>query len=403
MDRRTFLAAGAAILAAPAIARDDKTIRIISSLPRTGGVQGQTDPIVNGIKLAIAEYDGKVAGFAIKYSDLDDAATEQGQWDLAKEVDNAREAAFDKDVMAYIGPYNSGAARGSIPILNEANVVQVSPSCTWPGLTKKVKGDNRGEPDIYRKSGKITFCRVCPHDLVQGSQAAVFVAKELKAKSVYILDDKELYGGGIARLFQEKCESLKIKVLGHEGINSRQPNFKELVRAIKEKNPDVVFFGGTNFSGGPQLAKDLKAAGVAFPFVVPDGCYEEAFIKAAGADTFKTLTCYATIGGHDPSMLKDRGAAFVKKYKEKFRAEPEAYAVYGYEAAKVVLEAVKSVGKKDREAIRKAVLATKDFEKGALPKWSFDADGDTTLQVITVSKIEDGRFKPVKVVEDGGK
>ena len=79
------------------------------------------------------------------------------------------------------------------------------------------------------------------------------------------------------------------------------------------------------------------------------------------------------------------------------------YAIYGYEAAKVVLEAVKSVGKKDRDAIRKAVLATKDFDKGALGKWSFDADGDTTLQVITVSKIEDGKFKPVKVLEGDGK
>ncbi|HJZ59495.1 MAG TPA: ABC transporter substrate-binding protein, partial [Gemmataceae bacterium] len=107
------------------------------------------------------------------------------------------------------------------------------------------------------------------------------------------------------------------------------------------------------------------------------------------------------IGGYDPSQLTGAGAEFVKKYKAKFQKDPEAYAVYGYEAAKVVLTAVKAVGKKDREAIRKAVLATKDFEAGALDKWGFDADGDTTLQQLTVSKIEGGKFKPLKVVTAG--
>ncbi|HSQ58773.1 MAG TPA: branched-chain amino acid ABC transporter substrate-binding protein [Gemmata sp.] len=396
MDRRTFLAAGAAMLATPALAQDKKVIKIASSLPRTGSAQGQTDAIVNGIKMAIADYEGKVAGFTIIHMDMDDATARQGQWDAGKEADNARAAVEDKDVMAYIGPYNSGAAKVSMPILNEAGLVQMSPSATWPGLTKKVKGnENSREPDIYRVSGKVSFCRVCPHDFVQGSQAAVFVANELKAKSVFILDDKELYGAGIAKLFKEKCETIKLKVLGYEHIDPRQANFKKLMATVKGKKPDAVFFGGTSQSGGPQLARDMKSEGLNCPLVVPDGCYEEAFIKAAGAETFKTLTCYATIGGHDPSLLGGRGVAFVKKYKETYRKEPEAYAIYGYEAAKVVLESIKKVGKKDRDAIRKAVLATKDFDKGALPKWSFDADGDTTLQVITVSKIEDGKFKPL--------
>src|SRR5687768_14494764 len=104
MDRRTFLAASAGLLATPALAQDKKTIRIVSSLPRTGSAQGQTDTIVNGIRMAIADYDGKVAGFEIKYHDLDDATAAQGQWDAVAETNNAKEAVEDKDVMAYIGP-----------------------------------------------------------------------------------------------------------------------------------------------------------------------------------------------------------------------------------------------------------------------------------------------------------
>jgi branched-chain amino acid transport system substrate-binding protein len=261
-----------------------------------------------------------------------------------------------------------------------------------------VKGNEKsGEPDIYRKSGKITFCRVAPHDAVQGPLTAVFVAQELKAKSVYILDDKELYGAGVANEFAERCKELKLKVLGRESLDRLANNYRELLAKIKKAAPDVVYFGGTTQSGGPQLAIDMKKSGPVCPLVVPDGCYEEAFIKGAGEDALNGR-CYATIGGIDPRELKGRGADFVKRYKEKFKAEPEAYAVYGYEAAKVVLEAIKSVGKRDREAIRKAVLATKDFDKGALGKWSFDADGDTTLQQLTVSKIEEGKFVPMKVI-----
>jgi branched-chain amino acid transport system substrate-binding protein len=398
MDRRAFLALAGSAVVLPAFAAEDKIIRIVSSLPRSGFAKGQTDAIVNGIQLAIADYEGKIAGFDIKYHDLDDATAASGQWAAEQEADNAREAVKDKEVVAYIGTYNSGAAKISMPILNEAGIVQVSPAATWPGLTKKVKdSDKSGEPDIYRKSGKITFCRVCPTDAAQGPLTAVFVAKELKAKSVYILDDKELYGAMIATSFAEKCKELKIKVLGHESLDIRAASYRELAAKIKKAAPDVVYFGGTTQSKGPQIAIDMKKGGLDCPLVVPDGCYEEAFITAAGKETVNDR-CYVTIGGIDPSQLKGRGAEFAKRYKEKFKAEPEAYAIYGYEAAKVVLEAIKSVGKRDREAIRKAVLATKDFDKGALDKWSFDADGDTTLQQMTVSKIAEGKFVPVKVV-----
>jgi branched-chain amino acid transport system substrate-binding protein len=302
--------------------------------------------------------------------------------------------------MVYIGPYNSGASKVSQPILNEAGLLQISPAATWPGLTKKVPGDEKsGEPDIYRKSGKITFCRVCPTDDMQGPKTAEFLAKELKLKKVYVIDDKELYGAGIAKLFMEACKTkeIGIEILGHEQL-VKQNNYKTTLEKIAKLNPDAIYVGATSQSGAPQIAIDMLGAGLMCPLVVPDGCYEKAFIEGAGADLFKKITCYATIGGKDPSLLTGPGGEFVKKYKEKFNKDPEAYAVYGYEAAKVFLEATKAVGKKDREAIREAVLKTKDFDKGAVGKWSFDANGDTTLQELTISKIENGTFKPVKSI-----
>lgn len=376
-------------------------VRVVSSLPRTGSAQGQTDTIVNGIKMAIDDYGGEIAGMKIEYQDMDDATAAQGQWDAGKEADNAREAIDDPNVLAYIGPYNSGAAKVSMPLLNEAGLIQISPAATWPGLTKKVPGNEAsGEPDIYRKSGQITFCRVCPTDDVQGPLSAVFAKEELKVKKLYILDDKELYGAGIAGLFKKKCEELKLEILGHESIVANQKNFKTLIQKIKGLNPDLVYFGGTTQSGGPQIAIDMKGEGLNCPLMAPDGCYENKFIEGAGADVLNGRT-YVTIGGKDPSLMTGAGAEFVKKYREKYKAEPEAYAAYGYEAAKVFLEAVKKVGRNDREAIRQAVLATKDFSAGVMGKWSFTPDGDTTMQVLTISKIEDGKFKPVKSQEQG--
>jgi branched-chain amino acid transport system substrate-binding protein len=404
VDRRRFLAIGGGLAAAGAGAflfsgcTSKNVVKIVSSFPRTGSAQGQTDTIVNGIRMAMDEYDNKLFDLKLEHQDMDDATAAQGQWDAGKEADNARQAVSDSNVMVYIGPYNSGAAKVSMPILNEAGLLQISPAATWPGLTKKVPGDEKsGEPDIYRKSGKITFCRVCPTDDMQGPKTAEFVKNVLKAKTVYVIDDKELYGAGIARLFMETCKKLDITVLGHEQL-VKQNNYKAVLEKIAGLKPDAIYFGGTSQSGGPQVAIDMKGAGLKCPLIVPDGCYEKAFVDGAGADLFKDLACYATIGGKDPSLLTGAGAEFVKKYKEKFGKDPEAYAVYGYEAAKVFLETAKAVGRKDREAIREAVLKTKDFDKGAIGKWSFDENGDTTLQILTISKVEGWPMKPVHTV-----
>ncbi|MBO0697006.1 MAG: branched-chain amino acid ABC transporter substrate-binding protein [Zavarzinella sp.] len=367
-------------------------------MPRTGSARGQTDTIANGIKMAIDEYGGEIAGMKVEYLDWDDADASSQSWTSELETANAQRALNDPDVMAYIGPYNSGAAKVSMPLLNEAGVLQVSAAVTHTGLTKKDPDGDPNEPGIYRPSGKITFCRVCPADDVQGPLAADFAKDQLHVKSVYVLDDKELYGQGVAGLFRRRAEALGLKILGHDSINVRQNEFNALMTGIKAKNPDLVYFGGTTQSKGGQIAKDMRNAGLTCPLIVPDGCYEMAFITSAGQENLSN--CYVTMGGIDASLLTGPGAEFVRRYKEKYGGnEPEAYAVYGYEAAKVVLESIKAVGRKDRAAVVKQCVETKDFDKGALGKWSFDANGDITLQNMTISKVEGGKFKPVKTID----
>ncbi len=379
---------------APVKAQDPNVIKIVSSLPRTGSAKAQTDTIVNGIKMAIDEAGGKVGNWTIKYEDLDDATAAEGKWTAEKEAANAEQAIKDPDVMVYIGTYNSGAAKVSIPKLNKENLLMISPANTAPGLTKPGKGD-KGEPEVYYPSGKRNYSRVVPADDIQGVVAADW-AKSLGVKSVYILDDREVYGKGVADLFKARCEEIGVKVLGQDGIDASAQEFKPLMTKVKAAKPDLVYFGGTTQTKGGQIAKDMLAVGLDCKIMVPDGCYEEAFITAAGADVLNGR-CYVTFGGMPPDMLKGKGKDFYDNYKKKYGGEPEGYAVYGYEASKVALEAIKLAGKKDREAIRAACFGIKNFD-GALGKWSFDKHGDTTNRTMSGSTVAAGKFKFAKVL-----
>jgi branched-chain amino acid transport system substrate-binding protein len=374
---------------------DPKLIKIVSSLPRTGSAKAQTDTIVNGIKIALAEARGQAGGFTIQYADWDDATAGAGQWTAEAETANASRAVRDPDVMIYIGTYNSGAAKISMPILNRAHLLMISPANTWPGLTKPDKGDP-GEPDIYRPTGEVSYVRLVPTDDLQGPLGAAW-AKEMGVRRVYVLDDNEVYGKGIATLFIEACQDLGIEVLGHESIDSKAQEFKPLMATIKSEKPDLVYFGGTTQSKGGQIAKDMIAAGLDCKLMVPDACYEEAFIQSAGAENVNDR-CYVTFGGLPPEQLVGPGKAFVDKYVERYGGMPEGYAIYGYEAAKVALAAIARAGVKDRDAIRRAALQIEDFDQGALGTWSFDANGDTTLKSISAMIIHNGRFQFVKLL-----
>jgi branched-chain amino acid transport system substrate-binding protein len=371
------------------------TIRIVSSLPRTGSAKQQSDTIVNGIKMALDEVNRQIGDFKIEYTDLDDATAAAGQWTGEREAANAREAANDPNVMVYIGPYNSGAAKTSMPILNKAGLLMVSPSVSAVGLTKPGLGE-AGEPGIYRPSGKPNFTRVVPADDLQGKYGADW-ANDMGMKRVYILDDNQVYGKGLADIFEERCDELEIEVLGHDSIDDKQQDFKPLMTKIKATKPDLIYYGGTTQTKGGQICKDMVSAGLGnCKIMVPDGCYEQAFIKAAGPESANGRA-FVTFGGLPPKNQVGKGKEFVEMYQTKYGGMPEAYAIYGYEAGKVAVEAIRRAGVKDRKAILDAAFGIKDFD-GALGKWSFDKNGDTTLTKLSGITVKNGEFEFVRIL-----
>ena len=156
----------------------------------------------------------------------------------------------------------------------------------------------------------------------------------------------------------------------------------DLVKHITDAEFPAAIAQGAAVSVGDQLH--------------PDGCMEEAFITSAGAENLNDR-CFVTFGGLPPDKLTGAGAEFVKKYTAKYKASPEAYAIYGYEAGKVTLEAIRRAGEKDRAAITQAALGIKDFD-GALGKWSFDANGDTSMKVLSGNVVKDGKFEFAKLL-----
>ena len=375
-------------MAVPATGGDAATIKIVSSLPRTGSSKGQTDTIVNAINMRLEQdkFQACNGQFTLKYDDLDDATAAAGKWDPTQEANNANKAAADADVMVYIGTFNSGAAQVSIPILNAAGLVMISPANTYPGLTKPDKGAP-GEPAKFYPNGKRNYTRVVPADDLQGAAAANW-AKDLGVKSVYILHDTETYGKGIADVFRASAKTNGFEEKGYEGIDKKAQDYKALATKIKAANPDLVYFGGITQNNGGLVLKDLRAADYTGKFMGPDGIYEDAFLEAAGDAAEGT---YLTFGGVPGPKLIGKGKEWYDAYKAKFSSEPEVYAVYGYESANVALNAINKVCKKDRAAILDGVFATKDFD-GVLGKWSFDANGDTTLTGMSGVQVKAGKF-----------
>jgi len=368
---------------------DPTLVKIVSSLPRTGSANAQTTTMVNGIKMAVEEVGGKMDNFRISYEDWDDASAKKGDWDPEVEASNADKAVKDQDILFYIGTYNSGAAKIAMPILNKASLVMISPGNTYPGLTKPGMGE-AGEPAVYRPSGKITYFRVVPADDIQGKAAAEWIQK-LGGKKVYVLDDRGLYGKGIADVFVATAPDFGLQLLGREGIDPKAQEYRSLMTKIKALGPDFIFYGGTTQTNAGQIAKDIVAVGMNAKIVIPDGCREDAFIQAAGPENVNGKA-FVTFGGLPPEQLTGKGAEFVKAYKAKYKQDPEAYAAYGYAAARAALDALHKAGKKDREAVRQAMLGLEQKD-GVLGTWKFDENGDTTMNTMSGSTVENGKFK----------
>jgi branched-chain amino acid transport system substrate-binding protein len=375
------------------------TLTIYSSLPLQGDSRPQSESVVNGEKLALEEAGGKVGKFKITYKSLDDATAAAGKWEPGQTSANARKAAQDASTIAYLGEFNSGASAISIPIVNEAGVLQISPSNTYVGLTR-AEGADKGEPDKYYPSGKRTFGRVVPADHIQAA-AQVAYQKDEGCTKLYILNDKEVYGKGLADQVNSIAKGQGLQVMGNDGIDTKAANFRTLATKVRSSGADCMFFGGITQNKGVQVFKDVNAANPGMKMFGPDGVAETPFTSKLPTDVQKVT--YITNPTLDPKLYPASAQQFFSTFKQKYGKDPEPYAIYGYEAMKVALLAIQNAGDKgnDRQAVIDAFFKIKDRDS-VLGKYSIDENGDTTLSDYGANRVESGKLVFDKVLKAQG-
>jgi branched-chain amino acid transport system substrate-binding protein len=370
-----------------------KPLTIYSSLPMQGGARIQAVAAVNGAKIALEQAGGKAGKFPITFKPLDDSTAQAGGWEPNATSTNARKAATDKSAIGYIGEFNSGATAISLPILNEAGIAQVSPGNTAVGITSKDPGAGPGEPDKYYPTGKRTYARVLPKDTYQGAALAA-LAKEQKCASAYILNDKEVYGAGLARNVEIAAKKIGLQIMGDEGIDKNAANYRSLAQKIKGTGAQCFIYTGITANNAVQIFKDMAVALPDAPLLGPEGVGESGFFdpKDGGLPAAVAKRVLITIPGVAPEEYPPAGKQFLKDYGAKYgEANPDRYAVYGYESMSLLLEAIKRAGDNggDRAAVADQLLATKN-RKGVFGTYSIDPNGDITLTPYGIYRIKGG-------------
>ena len=370
-------------------------LTIYSSLPFDPTDRQQSTDVVNGEKMALEAAGGKAGKYNIKYVSLDDSTPAEGKWEAGKVSSNARESAQNKNTIAYLGEFNSGATAVSLPILNRSGILQVSPSNTAVGLTKK--SADPAEPDKYYPTGKRTYGRVVPADNIQAA-AQVTYMKDQGVTKLYVLNDKEVYGKGVADAVSADAKKAGIQVVGDEGIDPKAANYRSIAQKMKAAGADGFFFGGITANNAVQLWGDVFAGNPDIKGFGPDGVAETAFSSKIPASTMKNT--FITNPTLPPKLYPPAAQKFFDDFKAKYGADPEPYAIYGYEAMNAALAAIKNAGDKGncREDVIKGFYAIKD-KQSVLGTYSIDPDGDTTLSDYGGNTIENGKLVFDKVIK----
>ena len=386
VTRRKAVAAGIAVLAAamattPALAAD-KVVKIGMDLSLTGADSEGALRIRNGIMMAIdaANEGNGIPGYRIEPVILDDGTPTSGQYDPAQAATNARKMVADKDVVGALGPEMSGAGKAMAPILSMGGLATITPTSTNPDISDPKFAQQ------FRPAGKPIYFRTVTTDAFQGPNMANFYADALKVKSVYILDDSGAYGVGMADAFEKQAGKKGINVAGRDRLDPKSADYTAILTKIKSLNPDAIYYGGVG-QAGVKLAKQaydivpkmIKGGG--------DGVVGPAMLTAVGYPANEGW--YGTIAS--PHVVDDQKAQqFVDAYFKKYDKAADDYAITAYDAALVMIDAIKRVAASGqpvtREAVRDAVQSSNvPTIQGVV---SFDENGDLKDRTVSVFQIQ---------------
>jgi branched-chain amino acid transport system substrate-binding protein len=362
--------------AATPAAEPTVTVKIAHAGPLTVKTPHLGKDNENGVALALAQandkkltIDGKLVKFEMVSED------DQGNPQVGTTVANKL---VDAKVAAVIGHLNSGVTIPASQIYAKATppIPMISGSATNPSITES------GMKNVFRTVGR---------DDQQGPAIAAYIASEIKAKKVALVDDKTAYGEGLANEVEKTLKGAKVTILGRERVSDTDTDFKSVLTKIRAKNPDVIFHGGMDQTGGPMM-KQARELGIKSIFVFGDGaCTNEMFNLAK--DAANGLIC-SQAGLPSEAASKEFLTAFTGKY-----GEVKQYAPYFYDGTMAVIEAMKKANSVDPAKFGPEIFNV-SFQ-GATGKVEFDAKGDRKDAEITIFKMDGGKIAPISIVKNG--
>jgi len=366
----------------------DKQVTIGIELPLTGADADSAGRIKNGALMAIDDINAKggAGGYKLNVSVLDSGTSTAGQYDPAQAATNAKKFVADPAVVAIIGPEMSGEGKAMTPILSAANLAAITPSSTNPDITDpKFAGQ-------YKPGGKAIYFRTVTTDAYQGPNMANYMRDTLKVKSVYILDDSGAYGVGMSNAFEAQAKKIGLNVMGHDQLDPKEADYTTALTKIKQLNPDAIYYGGVA-QAGVKVAKQsydimpntIKAGG--------DGMVDGGILSGVGFPAIEGW--YATQASPD-AVDDPTNSDWAARYTKTFNMTPSLYAITAYDAAVVIIDAVKRVAESgqpvNRDTVRDAIQQSKvNTMQGPI---SFDENGDITTKVISVWQIHHDAAHP---------
>jgi branched-chain amino acid transport system substrate-binding protein len=367
----------AALLSGAAMSQD-MVVKIGHVGPTSGQIAHLGKDNELGARLAIEDLNAKgltLAGKKVKFELLaeDDAGD-------PKQGTAAAQKLVDAKVNGVVGHLNSGTSIPASKVYSDAGIPQVSPSATNPKFT--------------RNGYKTTF-RVVADDVHLGGTLGRYAAKDLKGKSIAVIDDRTAYGQGVADEFEKGVKGAGGKVVGREFTNDKATDFTAILTSLKGKKPDVVFFGGMDAVAGPML-RQMKQLGIEAKFLGGDGiCTGELPKLAAGTMGDGQVVC-AEAGGVEGEAKKSMDD-FKAKFKSKFNVDVQIYAPYVYDAVNVLAAAMVKAGSAEPAKYLPVLAKTSGF-KGVTGNITFDEKGDIKNGALTLYTYKGGAREQIAVV-----
>src|SRR5882672_6749403 len=343
--------------------------------PLTGGIAHLGKDNENGARLAVEEANSagiKIGGKEVKFTFVaeDDQADPKTGTTVAQKL-------VDAKVAGVVGHLNSGTSIPASPIYNQAGIPVISGSATNPKLTEQ---------------GFKTQFRVVGRDDQQGPAIASYLAANNKPKLVAVIDDATAYGEGIANEVEKTLKAAGIKTLPREKGTDKTTDWKAILTKLRGRNPDAVFYGGMDATGGP-LVKQGRELGIKAVFSFGDGACTDEMTKLAGAASEGLLCSQAGI----PPQAADK--KFLEAYKKRFNTDPILYAPFTYDAANLLIAAMQKANTSDPKKYLPE-LQKIDFT-GATGKIAFDEKGDRKDAEMTIFTMKGGKLAPIAIVKSG--